>query len=315
MASTRHERRRRWFLRTWAASGWLAKWRAAVWAETTTPSLCFTSDDSPRARQWARFAADVRIPSGVRLEVRDRRTAVKVELPLTDPFLLVGNHPCCGLQLNSLLAKDVVYAFFWLHGELYGVDLRMNSPQTEPGPLQDGWWSSGQSLMLGDYTLCPRGLPGLPARGLPIEDQSTVTLHLDSPQGSQQRHLTRRLTIIGCAPDNGVMIHADSMAPRQAAFIRTPTSLWIVNLARGLPPKLGHQPVAWSPIDPLDEFTFGETKCHAVTTWPENFFALPPTLEIPQHVPAEEATDEYRARLLALHAQLGRMLDLSDSAS
>lgn len=275
MATTRNERRRRWFLRTWAASGWLAKWRAAVWA-TEEAAPWPTVDLSPRSRRWGKFATDVRVPGDVRLEVRRRHTAVSVTVPLTDPYLLIGNHPACGLQLDGLPPGEIQYALCWLNGELYGVDLRINSAQGTDVPLQDGWWSDNDVLQLGEHTLQVRGLPGLPARMLPIDDHAVLSLHLESAEARQERHLTRWLTILGRAPDCGVVIRETGVAPRQAALIRTPVSLWLINLSEGTPPRIDHHLMDWTLLDPHDEFTFGPLRCHAVITWPENFDGAAP---------------------------------------
>lgn len=270
MATTRNERRRRWFLRTWAASGWVAKWRAAVWA-TEEAAPWPIVDASPRSRRWAKFATHVRVPSGVRLEVRHRHTVVSINVPLTDPYLLIGNHSACGLRLDGLPHGEIQYALCWLNGELYGVDLRLNAAEGTDAELQDGWWSDNDVLRLGEYTLRVRGLPGVPARMLPIDDQAVLSLHLESAEGRQEQNLSRWLTIIGRAPDCGVVIRETGVAPRQAALIRTPVSLWLVNLSEGTPPRIDHHLADWSLLDPHDEFTFGPTRCHAVITWPENF--------------------------------------------
>lgn len=248
----------------------MAKWRATVWATEEAapwPSL----DTSPRGRQWSRFAAHVRVPSSVRLEVRRRHTAISINVPLTDPYLLIGNHPACGLRLDGLPPGEIQYALCWLNGELYGVDLRINAAEGTDAAVQDGWWSEKDALHLDEYTLRVRGLPGLPARTLPIDDQATVSLHLESNEGRQERHLSRWLTLLGRAPDCGVVIRETGVAPRQAALIRTPLSLWLVNLSDGTPPRIDHHLIDWSLLDPHDEFTFGPTRCHAVITWPENF--------------------------------------------
>lgn len=273
VATTRNERRRRWFLRTWAASGWLAQWRASVWAATVAAPLPAGPGSSPNARLWTKFTTDSRVPSGVTLRVRRRRSGVTVSVPLTDPYFLIGNHPRCQLQLDSGDGSDTQFALFWLHGELYGVDLRMNQPHNEEENRGDGWWTDGQTLRIGEDELQVCGLPGIPSPTMPVDDDSTVTLHLESPAGRQERHLTRWLTLIGCAADNGVVIRERGIAARQAALIRTPTSLWMVNLADGLSPRISNRVVGWSALDPMDEFTFGETKAHAATTWPDHLVA------------------------------------------
>lgn len=279
MASTRNERRRRWFLRTWSASGWLADWRATVRAAAVASPLTAEAGLSRSARLWPKLATDTRVPSGVSLLVRRRHTGVTITLPLTDPYLLIGNHPRCQLQLDGTPGQDTQYALFWLHGELYGVDLRMNQPQSLEFRRMDGWWSEGQTLRLGDDVLQVRGLPGIPARTMPLGDDSTVSLHLESPEGEQQRHLTRWLTLIGCAADNGVIVRDRGIAARQAALIRTPTSLWIVNLADGLAPRISNRVAEWSLLDPLDEFSLGETKARVATTWPDQVVPVPTPTE------------------------------------
>lgn len=271
MATTRNERRRRWFLRSWANAGWL-QWQAALRGEREERWLA-PVETTPQNRQWARFAADVRAPGGVVLEVRDVRTAITISVPLSDPYLLIGNHPACGLRLDGLPDREIHYGLFWLNGELHAIDLRLNSTHPPQTPRREGWWSEQNHLRLGNYLLRVRGLPGWPSRTFPFEDHSTVTLHLDSPDGRQERPLTRWITLLGSAPDNGIVLREPGMAPRQAALIRTPVSLWLVNLADHLPPRMQHHPTAWTLLDPHDEFTFGETRCHAVTIWPENAFA------------------------------------------
>lgn len=268
LATSRNERRRRWFLRMGATSSWLTQWRASVRALNDKASLPLLQN-SPDARLWAKFATDTRVPSGVMLEVQCRHTGVTVSLPLTDPYLLIGNHPRCGLRLDNGSGRDTEYALFWLNGELYGVDLRMNSPHHEADTHYDGWWTERQSLRLGDHLLRVRGLPGIPARVVPMDDDSTVTLQLNSPEGQQERRLTRWLTLIGCSVENDLILREQPIAPRQAALVRTPTSLWLVNLAEGQPPRITDRNVGWALLDPLDEFAFGDTKVHAVITWPD----------------------------------------------
>lgn len=285
MATTRSERRRRWFLRSWALSGWLTDWRAELRAASEAlPSKHGAGVDS-HARLWQKFAADSRVPSGVTLLVRQRDTGVTITFPLADPYLLIGNHPRCQLQLSGLPDRETQYALFWLQGELYGVDLRMNSPHQTEEPCCDGWWTDGETLRLGEYEIKVRGLPGLPSRTVRIDDDSTITLHLESLVGRQERHLTRWLTLIGCAAESEVMIRDPSIAARQAALIRTPTSLWMINLAEGLPPRMAHRTLEWSALDPMDELSFGEIKVYTVRTWPEQTAAFnetaPHSVEIP----------------------------------
>lgn len=310
MSSTRNERRRRWFLRTWAASGWLNQWRDSVRALTLADPG--PADTSPHARQWAKFAADNRVPMGVVLQVHRRDTNVTVSLPLTDPYVLIGNSPCCGLRLDDPSLRGMQYGLFWLNGELYGVDLRPNDPNHDDPIPRDGWWTDGQSLRLGDYTLWVRGLPGIPARTSLLDDNSTITLHRTSPTGVQQRPITRWLTLIGCGVEDGVFIPEANIAPRQAALIRTPASLWLVNLAEALPPRITNRPIRWSQLDPLDEFTFGESTCHLTVAWPD---ALPPLTEFADD-PAEAtpSREDHRARVAALQAELDRLLSLSEVA-
>ncbi|HET6426469.1 MAG TPA: FHA domain-containing protein [Planctomycetaceae bacterium] len=268
MATTRNERRRRWFLRTWATAGWLTTWRASVRAAYSGESPV-GSDTSPEARSWAQFAADVRVPSGVVLEIRRRHAAVTITVPLTDPYLLIGNHPACGVRLDGL-PREIQYAFFWVNGELHGVDLGINAKHPDEAVHKEGWWSPQDKLMLGDYELRVRGLPGIPSRTFHFDDHNTITLHTVTGDESQERALTRRLTLVGCAPDNGVVLRGPGIAPRQAALIRTPVSLWIVNLAEGAQPQINGRVIPWSLLDPHDEFAIGNTRCHVITAWPEH---------------------------------------------
>ena len=267
MATTRNERRRRWFLRSWATAGWL-KWQAALRGERQEHWLT-PVQTTPHSQQWTRFAADVRVPGGVWLEVRQQRTAVSIRVPLSDPYLLIGNHPACGLRLDGLPSREIQYALFWLNGELHAIDLRQNSAQPPAGPRREGWWSDQNHLRLGDYHLQVRGLPGWPSRTFPFDDHSTVTLHLDSPDGRQERPLTRWITLVGSAADNGIVLREPGIASRQAALIRTPVSLWIVNLADAAPPRINSRNSPWSLLDPHDEFVMGNTHCQVMTEWPE----------------------------------------------
>lgn len=313
LATTRNERRRRWFLRTWATAGWLAQWRAAVRDTHAAAPLSAVANRSPRDQQWARFAADSRVPSGVFLEVQRRDTGVTVTLPLTDPYLIIGNSRRCGLRLGDPLLRGEQYAFFWLHGELYGVDLRRNDPHHFVETNFDGWWTDGQSLRLGQHTVRVRGLPGIPARTNLLVDDATASLHLETPTGPHQLPLIRWLTLIGCGVDNGVFINETAIAPRQAALIRTPTSLWLVNLTEALPPQINHRPIEWSLLDPLDEFTFGATKAHVVTTWPEPASAISTEfLSTMESTTESPSLEEYRDRVATLQAELDRLRNLSD---
>ncbi len=304
MATTRSERRRRWFLRTQATAGWLTSWRTTVQAASIA-ALTDRHGPSQHARLWTKFAADARVPTGVMLHVRQRGTGVTITVPLSDPYLLIGNHPRCQLQLDGLAEEETHFALFWLHGELYGVDLRINHPRYAEEPRGDGWWSDGQSLRLGDYQLQVRGLPGIPARTVPVDDHSTVMLQLATADKRQEQRLTRWLTLVGCAAQSGVILREPGIAARQTALIRTPTSLWIVNLANGLPPRLGDRPVEWAALDPLDEFSFGAIKGQAMITWPD--------LRVDALTSAEpdlaDPVETNRTRMTELHAELMRLLN------
>jgi hypothetical protein len=248
LVATRSERRRRWFLRTWAVHDWFAKWRASHRASHPVTSQSLNDNPTRSLSSWSRFAVDSRVPSGVTLEIHRRNTTVTVSVPLTDSYVLIGNTPQCGVRLDDDAIRGIQYGLFWLNGELYGVDLRGNIPDHPEFTVADGWWTDGQSLWLGDFQLHVRGLPGRPAPMVPIDDHSMVTLHVDSPVGAQQWPLTRWLTLIGSAVEHGVLIRDAVIAPRQAALIRTPTSLWLVNLAQDLPPRMMSRKVSWSSL-------------------------------------------------------------------
>jgi hypothetical protein len=297
------DRRRRWLMRTHLLSSAPVIDPPSAASVTSRHSLAVTR----ATRLWQQFTRDCQVPPGARLELRSSGSAISITLPLNAPWLIAGTDATCGLRLHGPDVDPAHYVWFWLAGQLYGLDLSLNG--SAPAVPYEGWWRDGSAVRIGTHQLVFRAGTAVP-----------VPFKLDGPipdilvtAGTDRRslRLDRWLTLIGRDRRCEIVLDDPGVADRQAALIRTPRSLWLVNLAEASPPMSGGQPRAWLP---LDEFTIGRTTFSIETVWP----AAPQT-SVPAPGPAvvptvsdtrtADSADVDRARLTVLHAALGQLLE------
>lgn len=307
MAATRGERRRRWLVRLFNHREWLA-----------TPVLTAVPPNSQRTaaplseRLWSHFRSGCAVPADVLLKVSTASAEAIVTIPLTDPYVILGSDRRCQLRIVSPGVAPQHYALFWLSGRLYGLNLSGNAEGFSPAGL-DGWWSDKRPLRLGEYQVRVEGLPGRPVSLQISGDMPEATLTCTAPEGTRTIALKKWLTRLGRHGDNDVPMNDPGVAERQAALIRTPAALWLVNLCAARPVTMSGRAVNWVPLDPGDEFTLGTMTCQVQSDWTaatQDSLSLHRSREpfptIPLAPPTAE--DERRARLAQLHESLQRLL-------
>jgi hypothetical protein len=241
------------------------------------------------------------------MELHTDGSPTSILMPLDDPWLIAGTDPTCGLRLSGPQVEPAHYAWFWLAGQLYGLDLSMNG--TAPAIPFEGWWRDGAQIRIGTHRLRYHASPAVPEPFHP--DRPLPELSLSAGTGRRSLRLERWFTLIGRDRRCELVLDEPGVADRQAALIRTPDSLWLVNLAEASPPRSGGRPRAWLSLDPLDEFTIGQTTFRIESNWAE----AAPTPVSPAVDPGT-TTDPVaadRARLAVLHAALGQLLDQRDA--
>ncbi len=256
------------------------------------------------------MARDCQVPPGAHLELQTSGSPISITLPLNAPWLIAGTDETCGLRLDGPEVDPAHYVWFWLAGQLYGLDLSMNG--TAPAVPFEGWWRDGSTIRIGTHQIVFRASTAVPdpfAPESPIPD-ILVTAGTDRRSVS----LDRWLTLIGRDRRCEIVLDDPGVADRQAALIRTPRSLWLVNLAEASPPTSGGQPRAWLLLDPLDEFMIGRTRFLIETLWPtapSDPVSSPEPADVPTvpHAKPVDSADGDRARLAVLHAALGQLLD------
>ena len=99
MHLTRSDRRRRWLLR----------WRRLLAPAVNGHS---TALPSPAIRHgvggtlWDQFRRDCRVPDGVRLSLC-HADGCRIDIPLCDPYTLIGRGPQCTVRLDNPQLPDV----------------------------------------------------------------------------------------------------------------------------------------------------------------------------------------------------------------
>lgn len=271
MVATRSERRRRWFVLRYLSGRRRVATSPAAAAVNPSPSLI--------DRWWRQWRRDCGVPANAKLNVVADDGRLRVQMPLVDPFLLIGTDSRCGLQLQGPDIAPRHYALFWLGGRLFGVNLVSQSDRGARVPAT-GWLVDGQRLTLGRYQLQLSGLSPVAAPrfrdGLQISLRHTTEADFTNRAGTVP--IKRWLTLIGRHADCDVPLPDRGVAERQAALVHTPSSLWLVNLSMAAPPLMGGQSIAWTALDPLDEFTILRRRFRIEAEWPMRVpLALPPS--------------------------------------
>lgn len=255
----RDERRRRWRLRK--AMGAALSDAGGPITTNATPS-CEQAAPLAPGEQFARACA---IPPRARLSVA-LRSGPLLSLPLTEPVLFIGSGPECRLRLVNAGLDRRHYALFWLSGSLYGIDL--HRAQRQPERVVGRWWTEDTVVHLGPFRLrAERIAPAL----FPAEKDRNGALPLQLQWVAGERtHIERlraRLTLFGTGSCCTFQLRDARLAPVQAALVRTPRSLALIDLADNSWTRRAGDLVSAALLDPGDEFEIGRTVFQVASVW------------------------------------------------
>jgi len=246
----REHRRRRWCLHL--------RDRALDHIETSAPAPNVAEPvQDPVARQLTR---DLDAQGCATVLATSSR--LRVSLPLSDLVTFVGSGPECRLRLLDAGLDARHYALFLVGGSIYGIDL--HRAQRDPETSCGEWWTPKTVVHCGGAQLRPRfmgrgTLAG--AHELSLELRGQVAGH------SFVTPLRTLITLIGSGKWCTVRLCDPGVAPVQAALVRLPHSLVLIDLADNTWTRRHDEPVRWSLLDPTDEFEIGRTVFQVTAVW------------------------------------------------
>lgn len=204
-----------------------------------TMSLFFEGCQAPEPMRIAVTAMDGGRPAGNSRIYR-----------LDQPFATVGR--AAG---NDVRVADPVMSSRHAYLQAFGgrvlcVDLGSRSGvDTDAGRRGAGWVDRGRGVVLGSSLITLDDGTGRPAE-LAVQADGDGGPDLDTPviSGGIPRvvldfraklfetswAMRRTIVLVGSAPECGVRLNSDGVAPYHAAFVRTMTGLWAVDLIGGL---------------------------------------------------------------------------------
>ncbi|MDZ4684852.1 MAG: FHA domain-containing protein [Planctomycetaceae bacterium] len=294
MQVARSDRRRRWYLR-WRSL--LARPLQAV-PMSLTPATSGTA-----ATSWNRFRHDCRIPDGVSLTL-SRRDGCRIVVPLCDPYTLVGRGSHCTVRLDDPAVADVQAAFVWVEGRLFLIDAHRSSfgsLETLASPV----WRWGR------WTTEVVGLPPTNAKRRAVlpGHQAVLDLAWNDTGPARPTRLSRPLTVIGSAALCSVRLAHPGVVSLHAAFVRTETAVWLVNLAEPGVTRVNGRSIEFAPLDPGDVINIGPVTATFTAHWSEAAATSSPQPD------ASMRLSEQQARIAELEARLTKLKQMTNGTA
>lgn len=284
MQVSRSDRRRRRYLR------WLSL-LARVPPAPPMPLAPIPAAGTPAL--WRRFREDCGVANGVSLRLT-HRNGHRIVVPLCDPYTLVGRAAHCPVRLDDPEIADVQAAMIWGSGRLFLIDGgRSSFGPVDTLPSLSWQWRSWTAEITGLPTTNEDHRKTLPA------DDDHPELVWQPPGPARPTRLSRRLTVVGTAAVCSVRLANPELSPVHAAFVRTDTAVWLVNLANPTATGVNGRAVAFAALDPGDTVTLGPltaTLTHSWSTADESRIA---------DVPAR--LSEQQARIVEIESRLARL--------
>ncbi len=209
----------------------------------TVRSVSVPNGDFP-ARQQLLRESGARTTAELRVEITGHEAQV---VRLDQPFILIGRSPTCDVPFDHPAVLPRHLYLQWIDGRLFCCTLGMPS-QKSPAL---GIWIGEEPVLVGPFQLSiieSDDLPSLTTQqtgdnSLMGSDPlgKSVELANDVPQvqltfaGVEQSDnfwpVDRPLTLIGCGSQCKLRLDHADIPTVLAALYRTPTSLWLINLA------------------------------------------------------------------------------------
>lgn len=255
MHLTRSDRRRRWLLR----------WRRLAAPAVNGHPTAFRSPSIRAgnvAALWNQFRRDCRVPDGVRLSL-DGSDGCRIELPLSDPYVLIGRGSQCTLRLDDPQLAEVQAALIWVDGRLFLVNVETSECRLWEA-LSEQRWSCGR------WTVTVEGLPGPPAKRPAAAAMPPLPAVEWNNAGSvRQTGLTDPLTFIGSSVVCAVRLLQAGLAPLHAALLRCESAVWLINLAAAGATQVNGRACDFARLDPGDVIQCGRMTAQLTVQWPE----------------------------------------------
>ena len=214
----------------------------------TVRSASVPNGDLQPIRQQLLRESGGRSDTELRVEITGHEAQI---VPLNQPFVLIGRNPSCDIRFDhpGVLPRHLYLQ--WIDGRLFCCTLGMPS-QKSPAV---GIWIGEEPVTVGPFQLSvidSESLPSLAPESLPSRNSDdpqvdfdplgkSAELASDVPQvqltftGVEQSDnfwpVDRPLTLIGCGSQCKLRLDHADIPTVLAALYRTPTSLWLINLA------------------------------------------------------------------------------------
>ena len=165
--------------------------------------------------------------------------------PVDWPFAVVGRSPGCDIVLADPAASSRHCYLQALGPKILCVDLgSRNGLLLGEVRRQAAWIDRGQSVRVGNHLLSLDGGDGRPGpfaneEGVDPEDSASsvfqgkvpkVVLDFRSSQFETCWSMKRAIALVGSSQECGIRLNNPLIAPFHAAFVRTTTGLWVVDL-------------------------------------------------------------------------------------
>ncbi len=248
----------------------------------------------------------------MQLHLQKRWSGERLQLPLEDPCLVVGAGADCQLRLIDRRLAPRHAALLWVSGDLVAIDLQWDRWGSVPlvRPLQSGdrlRWGSWEATLMGQVRQRARVIR------TPVDVQAELTW---SSEGKRRpTPVPRGLSLVGSSTACSIRLLNAAVAPAHAAIVRTPHSLWVVDLLGAGSTRVNGRPIEFAPLDPGDVLGIGEQTAWLTVCWPEQtpadsppplFVEQPPITENPETL--QQYLLEQSARLTQLQQRLADLL-------
>jgi pSer/pThr/pTyr-binding forkhead associated (FHA) protein len=251
-ADAGHRRRRRLLL--------LMPRRGAVLSPADVPQLAPISADDD---YLAACQADPRCT----LVVEDQSRQLLSEQALTGPILTIGRSPENDVWLDEERVRSRHLLLVWLQGSVFFVAISGTADVLGPnGPVKSGWWHPGLTFRVGAFRLRLNNAPQPATDDDPLAvstrwETELPRLELQFAGAALPKRpwpVTRTLTLIGRSPVCKIRLDHERILPVQAALVRTPGRLWLINLAEPNQMLVNDAPVSSTSLDIGDRLTIGD---------------------------------------------------------
>jgi pSer/pThr/pTyr-binding forkhead associated (FHA) protein len=197
----------------------------------------------------------------------------------SQPVLLVGRGEQCSLRLNDPVVSRRHAYLQLIAGRVFFVDLGSRTGiVAQSGTLRSGWLDPGQELRLGDCTIRltstatrqPQFSSAADRAWNPVNRQASLS---DSEHGWLLEYgrdyplwpLNRVLTLVGRAADCKLRIEGRGISRYHAAFLHTPTGVWLIDLRSREGTFLNGSGIQWALLEDGCQIRIGP-EC-AIRAW------------------------------------------------